>query len=213
MLNGSIYATPDTTAAALKQLDGITELHVIHEPDLCECIKRQCDYSLQVEQHWPEESSDNDEGMTESEACQDLATSDIEAKANTDTVHNDVSEQTCTADGNATSKQKASQKSHTAAEQHEDHSGDGVTAAAVDDGTEEDEVDEAYVMAYLGRHMCPQEVQSAHMSGAACGGTMTPVGVHGDTYVCNMCDFERSESERIAELSRTFQEVVDEAAA
>ena len=72
------------------------------------------------------------------------------------------------------------------------------------------EVDEAYVMAYLGRHMCPQEVGSS-AEGGVCGGAMTPVGVHGDTYACNMCGFERSESERIAELARTFQAVSDEA--
>lgn len=211
MLDGMVCAKPDTMDVELKQLVGVTALRVILEPDLCECIDRQCDYSVQVEQHWPEESSD--EGTTEAEACHDLASSDTQAKANIDTTQNDMSEQTCTADGNATSKQKAPQENHTAAEQHDDDCGDGVPADAVDDGTEEDEVDEAYVMAYLGRHLCPQEVQSAHMSGAACGGTMTPVGVHGDTYVCNMCDFERSEIERIAELSRTFQEVVDEAAA
>lgn len=214
LLNGTVGAKPDITDAASKQLVGITKFHVIFEPDLFECIDRQCDYSLQVEQHWLEESSNDSEGMTDTEACQDLATSDTGAKTNIDTTQSDVPKPTCAANVNATSQQKASQENQTAAAgQHDDHCGNGVTADAVDDGTEEGEVDEAYVMAYLGRHMCPQEVQSAHMSGAACGGTMTPVGVHGDTYVCNMCDFERSESERIAELSRTFQEVVEEAAA
>ena len=151
--------------------------------------------------------------LTEAKAPQESAGDDPAAKANsagTNTAQHEIFEHACPAGAGATTKQKERQN---AAERQDVQSGAGSTADAVDDGNEEAEVDEAYVMAYLGRHMCPQEMHSAHMSGAACGGTMTPVGVHGDTYVCNMCDFERSESERIAELSRTFQEMSDEAAA
>lgn len=162
---------------------------------------------MQVEQHWPEGSSDSNEGLNEAEATQDLADVDS-AKADsagTSTAQHEISEHACTSDDGANTKQKESQS---LAERQDDQSGDGTTADVV-----EEAVDEAYIMAYLGRHMCPQEVQSAHMSGEACGGTMTPVGVHGDTYVCNMCDYERSESERIAELSRMFQEISDDAVA
>lgn len=151
--------------------------------------------------------------MTEAEAPQEFAGGDLEAKANNagfSTAQHETSEHSCASDAGATTQQKERQG---AAERQGDQCIDGTTANAVDDGNEEEEVDEAYVMAYLGRHMCPQEVQSGDMSGEVCGGTMTPVGVHGDTYVCNMCDFERNESERIAELSRTFQEISDEAAA
>ena len=150
--------------------------------------------------------------MTEAKAPQELAGGDPEVKANsagTSTAQHEIPGHVCSSDDRANTKQKDRQN---AAEQGDDQCGDGSSADAVDDGNEE-AVDEAYVMAYLDRHMCPQEVQSAHMSGEACGGTMTPIGVHGDTYVCNMCDFERSESERIAELSRMFQEVSDEAVA
>lgn len=77
--------------------------------------------------------------------------------------------------------------------------------------SEEYEVpDEAYVMAYLGRHVCPQEAPSVGEEEAACGGTMTPVGVHGDTYACNMCGFERLESERVAQLEKMYQAVAKE---
>ena len=150
--------------------------------------------------------------MTEAEAPQECAGGNPAIKANsagTSTAQREIPEDACASDGGATLKQKERQTA--AVEQQNDPCASSTDA--VYGGNEEEEVDEAYVMAYLGRHMCPQEVQSAHMSGAACGGTMTPVGVHGDIYVCNMCDFERSESERIAELSRTFQEISDEAAA
>ena len=80
----------------------------------------------------------------------------------------------------------------------------------MDSKSPDDEVDEAYVRAYVGRHMCPQEAVSADEEGGVCGGAMTPVGVHGDTYVCNMCGYERSESERVAELAQTFHDVSEE---
>ena len=93
-------------------------------------------------------------------------------------------------------------------------------------------VDEAYVMAYLGRHVCPQELPLANKGQntackgqesiaegeelvsegeTACGGTMAPVGIHGDLYTCNMCNCERLESDRVAELERVFQAVAQEA--
>lgn len=187
---------------------------------------------MQVEQHWSEESSEDDEGMTGAnlEVPRAADGAPPEAGANsigisTATAQEDVSRKVDASDPSVGVKQQAPQKGKDAAEQHASHCGDGSDPAVVDTGTgdgEADEasdpgvadaetgdgeVDEAYVMAYVGRHMCPQELQS----GVACGGTMTPVGVYGDTYVCNMCDFERSETERIAELARTFQAVMDEA--
>jgi len=84
-------------------------------------------------------------------------------------------------------------------------------ADSAEDSAEEYEVpDEAYIMAYLGRHVCPQELRTANGKEEACGGTMTPVGVHGDTYACNMCGFERLESERLAELEKMYQAVAQE---
>ena len=155
--------------------------------------------------------------MAEAEAPQENAGGDPEGKQNstdTNTAEHEIPEHASSA--SATTQQKESQN---AAEPQDDQCGDGTTADAVhggnavDGGNEKEEVDEAYVMAYLGRHMCPQEVQCGDMSREVCGGSMTPVGALGDTYVCNMCDFERSESERIAELSRTFQEISSEVAA
>ena len=167
---------------------------------------------MQVEQQWLEESSEEDEGVTGAQARQALADGDSAAQADstgTDAVTAQT-EHACASDTGTRVYQKAPQESKTAAEQHGDQCGDATDPDA-DHCSEDGEVDEAYVMAYLGRHMCPQEVQSADVSGGACGGTMTPVGVHGDTYVCNMCDFERSEQGRIAELARTFQEIGGEA--
>ena len=84
-------------------------------------------------------------------------------------------------------------------------------ADSAEDSAEDYEVpDEAYIMAYLGRHVCPQELPTADEEEEACGGTMTPVGVHGDTYACNMCGFERLESERLAELEKMYQAVAQE---
>ncbi len=84
-------------------------------------------------------------------------------------------------------------------------------ADSAEDSAEEYEVpDEAYIMAYLGRHVCSQELPIANGEEEACGGTMTPVGVHGDTYACNMCGFERLESERLAELEKMYQAVAQE---
>lgn len=84
-------------------------------------------------------------------------------------------------------------------------------ADSAEDSAEEYEVpDEAYIMAYLGRHVCPQELPRADEEEEACGGTMTPVGVHGDTYACNMCGFERLELERLAELEKMYQAVAQE---
>jgi len=84
-------------------------------------------------------------------------------------------------------------------------------ADSAEDSAEDYEVpDEAYIMAYLGRHVCPQELLTANEEEEACGGTMTPVGVHGDTYACNMCGFERLESERLAELEKMYQAVAQE---
>ncbi len=84
-------------------------------------------------------------------------------------------------------------------------------ADSAEDSAEEYEVpDEAYIMAYLGRHVCPQELPTANGEEEACGGTMTPVGVYGDTYACNMCGFERLESERLAELEKMYQAVAQE---
>ena len=83
---------------------------------------------------------------------------------------------------------------------------------AEEDDESADAVDEAYVMAYLGRHCCSQSVGSQKESeDAICGGTMTPVGIHGDMYACNMCGHERLESERIAELEEINDRVAKEA--
>ena len=88
---------------------------------------------------------------------------------------------------------------------------EGSHADSAEDSAEDYEVpDEAYIMAYLGRHVCPQELPAANEEEEACGGTMTPVGVHGDTYACNMCGFERLESERLAELEKMYQAVAQE---
>jgi len=88
---------------------------------------------------------------------------------------------------------------------------EGSHADSAEDSAEDYEVpDEAYIMAYLGRHVCPQELPIANEEEEACGGTMTPVGVHGDTYACNMCGFERLESERLAELEKMYQAVAQE---
>ena len=88
---------------------------------------------------------------------------------------------------------------------------DGSHADSAEDSAEEYEVpDEAYIMAYLGRHVCPQELPTANGEEEACGGTMTPVGVYGDTYACNMCGFEQLESERLAELEKMYQAVAQE---
>ena len=79
-----------------------------------------------------------------------------------------------------------------------------------DDGSE-DAIDEAYVMAYLGRHCCSQTTSAKKDSeSAVCGGTMTPVGIHGDVYACNMCGHERLESERVAELERLYDSMTTE---
>lgn len=64
------------------------------------------------------------------------------------------------------------------------------------------QVDEAYVMAYLDRHMCDKALQSADQDETIYGGDMTLVGVHGDTYACNMCSFERGGTERVAGQER-----------
>lgn len=64
------------------------------------------------------------------------------------------------------------------------------------------QVDEAYVMAYLDRHMCHKALQSADQDETIYGGDMTLVGVHGDTYACNMRSFERGETERVAGQER-----------
>lgn len=168
---------------------------------------------MQVEQHWSEETSEDEDGMSGADlkplqapvgappgaGANSTGTSTAGAKED--------SPRDAHTSGPSVMQRQAPQESEDAAEQHASQSGDGNDPAAVDAETEDGEADEAYVMAYLGRHMCPQEVQS----GVACGGSMTPVGVHGDTYVCNMCDFERSETERVAELARTFQFVMDEA--
>ncbi len=88
---------------------------------------------------------------------------------------------------------------------------EGSHADSAEDSAEDYEVpDEAYIMAYLGRHVCPQDLPTANGEEEACGGTMTPVGVHGDTYACNMCGFERLESERLAELEKMYQAVAQE---
>ena len=80
--------------------------------------------------------------------------------------------------------------------------------SAQPDAETEDGVDEAYVMAYLGRHCCSQPMAASQEGqDAMCGGTMTPVGIHGDVYACNMCSHERLESERVAELERAHEEV------
>ena len=88
---------------------------------------------------------------------------------------------------------------------------EGSHADSAEDSAEDYEVpDEAYIMAYLGRHVCSQELPTANGDEEACGGTMTPVGVHGDTYACNMCGFERLESERLGELEKMYQAVAQE---
>ncbi|DBB01084.1 hypothetical protein WJX77_011591 [Trebouxia sp. C0004] len=88
---------------------------------------------------------------------------------------------------------------------------EGSHADSAEDSAEDHEVpDEAYIMAYLGRHVCPQELPAANEEEGVCGGTMTPVGVHGDAYACNMCGFERLESERLAELEKMYQAVAQE---
>ena len=58
-------------------------------------------------------------------------------------------------------------------------------------------VDEAYVMAYLGRHMCHKALQSADQDEKIYGGAMTLVGLRGETYACNKCSLERSKTERV----------------
>ncbi len=91
------------------------------------------------------------------------------------------------------------------------HPGNHVEGDEPDTEAEVNGVDEAYIMAYLGRHVCPQDLPSTDGQEVACGGTMTPVGVRGDVYACNMCNFERKESERVAELERMYQTVTNEA--
>lgn len=168
---------------------------------------------MQVEQHWSEETSEGEDGMTGADLKTHLApvgappgAEAISTGTSTFGAKEDVPRDADTSNPIVV-QQQTPQEIGDAAGQHVSQSGDGNDSTAVDTESEDGEADEAYVMAYLGRHMCPQELQS----GVACGGSMTPVGVHGDTYVCNMCDFERSETERIAELARTFQSVMDEA--
>lgn len=74
--------------------------------------------------------------------------------------------------------------------------------------TDDEGVDEAYIMAYLDRHVCDQEFSIGSDNNAMiCGGTMAPCGVNSDEYECNMCGYTRSEAERIAKLERMYLEV------
>lgn len=86
----------------------------------------------------------------------------------------------------------------------------------VEDGTEvsgHDGMDAAYIMAFLDRHVCPQELPaSVAAEFSMCGGTMAPSQPDSDVYECNMCGYNRRESERIAELEQTYLQVQAEAA-
>lgn len=86
--------------------------------------------------------------------------------------------------------------------------------STADEGEGTGDVDGAYIMAYLSRHCCYQQSGMSETGEAAvCGGTMTPVGVHGSVYACNMCGHERLESERISELEKMHEAVTAEEAA
>ena len=74
-------------------------------------------------------------------------------------------------------------------------------------------MDTAYIMAFLDRHVCPQELPANVAAEVSmCGGTMAPEQLDGDVYECNMCGYKRCESERIAELEQTYLQVQAEAA-
>ena len=74
------------------------------------------------------------------------------------------------------------------------------TDVAVDDG-----VDAAYIMAFLDRHVCHQELPTGRSTEASlCGGTMAPCELKSDVYECNMCGHTRHESKRIADLEEAY---------
>ena len=74
------------------------------------------------------------------------------------------------------------------------------TGVVVDDG-----VDAAYIMAFLDRHVCPQELPTGISTEASlCGGTMAPCEPKSDVYECNMCGHTRHESQRIADLEEAY---------
>lgn len=73
------------------------------------------------------------------------------------------------------------------------------------DGAVVNEVDAAYIMAFLDRHICPQETPAAGTQDVnVCGGTMAPHEADMDLYTCNMCGITRSETTRIAELEQAY---------
>lgn len=74
------------------------------------------------------------------------------------------------------------------------------TDVAVDDG-----VDAAYIMAFLDRHVCPQELPTATSTESSlCGGTVAPCELKSDVYECNMCGHTRHESKRVADLEEAY---------
>ena len=96
-------------------------------------------------------------------------------------------------------------------EESSERQDEGANGDEEEDLDSEGAIDEAYVMAYLGRHCCSQTIVARTDSGGAvCGGTMTPVGIHGDVYACNMCGHEHLESERVAELERLYHSMATE---
>ena len=164
---------------------------------------------MQVEQHWPDGTTDEED----SSRCSPEASGQLQEELNRDP--DDATQQQIaarhmqTSDTSSAEEQEGLTDKPDQEQQHYNRSSvqDEPDADAMETQAADDKVDEPYVMAYLGRHMCPQTGGPADEEGEVCGGAMTPVGVHGDTYVCNMCGFERSESERVAQLAQTFQDV------
>ena len=226
----ALHCCPASAAASASQKDLDRNESYMKSHRVSSCIQLSCVYcqvlngvlgrhpavpmtkfELQVEQHWSDDTSNEEDSSTSipeaSGQLQDERSRDSDNAAEQQHAprHMQTSETSAVDYKEQTDKPDQEQ-------QHPNYGSgkDELDAGAMDSQSPDDEVDEAYVMAYLGRHMCPQEAVSADEEGGVCGGAMTPVGVHGDTYVCNMCGYERSESERVAELAQTFHDVSEE---